>query len=96
MENQADSPEAFSDEESPLFCWLNPSRQCGLDCVSYDTRAISGDTESASFFPCVLINIFRLQAQAMAKQVILSESQAKQAAGQEIADKLNIPPPAIR
>lgn len=52
----------FVGEEQEQFCWREPGRPCGVDCVAYDDRC---ETDPL-WNPCLLLNLKRAKAKSLA------------------------------
>ncbi|MFW9801116.1 MAG: hypothetical protein ACFFFC_00565 [Candidatus Thorarchaeota archaeon] len=50
-----------------LLCWRDGARACDASCASFDERAMRNDSR---YSPCLLLNIQRQQANALAKLAI--------------------------
>ena len=85
-----DEHEELGDE---LYCWMpgNGERQCGPDCVAFDT----GCEEDGRKTTCLVLNIFRVigvGAQVMASGALDRQKAAKAAAITQKVQEIPDPP----
>jgi hypothetical protein len=78
-------------ESNSLYCWREPARECGGDCVAYDDRCQGNPV----FSPCLLLNIKRSLAVSISGLEKAFQGSERARKNKELADRANIEPPKV-